>query len=87
MGKAVSSATGLYYADLCDSEIDKMTKEFALLDQISGELRKDNRFRKLLDESLNETLYNDEQLQCIDYWISNHQLADALYHKSQCTCA
>lgn len=28
-----------------------------------------------------------EQLQCIDYWISNHQLADALYLKSQCTCA
>ena len=62
MGKAVSSATGLYYADLRDSEVDKMTKEFSLLDQISGALRKDNRFRKLLDERLDETLYNDEQM-------------------------
>lgn len=44
VGKAVSSATGKYYADLRDSEVDKMTKEFALLDQISEALRKDNRF-------------------------------------------
>jgi hypothetical protein len=65
VGKAVSSATGIYYADLRDSEVDKMTKEFSLLDQISGALRKDNRFRKLLDERLDETLYNDEQMHCM----------------------
>lgn len=65
VGKAVSSATGIYYADLRDSEVDKMTKEFALLDQISEALRKDNRFRKLLEERLDETLYNDEQMHCM----------------------
>jgi 5-methylcytosine-specific restriction protein B len=65
VGKAVSSATGIYYADQRDSEVDKMTKEFALLDQISGALRQDNRFRKLLDERLDKTLYSDEQMHCM----------------------
>ena len=65
VGQAVSSATGLCYAGLRDSEVDKMTKEFALLDQISEALREDNRFRKLLDERLDETLYNDEQMHCL----------------------
>lgn len=65
VGQAVSSATGLYYSNIRDAEVDKMVNEFKLLDQISASLREDNRFRELLDERIDETLYRDEQMHCM----------------------
>lgn len=65
VGQAVSAATGLYYSNIRDAEVDKMVNEFKLLDHISALLRKDSRFRKLLDERLDETLFRDEEMHCM----------------------
>ena len=65
VGNKVSAETGLSYTKRNDSEVNKMVKEFELLDKISEELRRDRRARKLLDKRLDDTLYYDGQLHCM----------------------
>ena len=65
VGKKVSDETGLPYTKRNDSEVNKMTNEFELLDMISKVLRKDSRARKLLDERMDDTMHYDAQLHCM----------------------
>ena len=65
VGQKVSLETGLEFANRNDSEVDKMIKEFDLLDIISAALRKNEDMRKLLDERMDVTLYHDSQLHCM----------------------
>jgi len=65
VAERVSSYTEISYANLREPEVNKMISEFSMLDQISEELRKEDRFRQLLDERLDDSLYNDDAMHCM----------------------
>lgn len=64
VAKKVASATGICFIDDTDSG-HKMDSWFKLLDRVSRSLLEDNRFRQLLDDRLDETMYRDEQMHCM----------------------
>lgn len=65
VAKRVSKETGIGFIGLGDVEVKKMISAYSVMDQISAEMRKDNRFRSLLDERLDSTLYPDESMHCM----------------------
>ena len=65
VGREVSKVTGFEFDKRGATTADNMVSHFALFDRVSGVLRQDDRFRRLLDERLDGTLYADEQLHCM----------------------
>lgn len=64
VAKKVSFETGIEFTDSSDRG-DKIASWFSILDQVSESLRQETRFRKLLDERLDETMYEDNQMHCM----------------------
>ena len=65
VGREVSKATGFEFDKRGVTTADTMTSHFTLFDRVSEVIRQDGRFRKLLDERLDGTLYADDQLHCM----------------------
>lgn len=64
VAKKVASETGICFIDDTNSG-HKMASWFSLLEEVSASLVADIRFRRLLDDRLDETMYRDEQMHCM----------------------
>lgn len=65
VAKRVSLEAAFEFAGRGEDHVNKMLSAFSLMDYISAGLRNDIRFRKLLDERLECTLYPDESMHCM----------------------
>ena len=64
VAKKVASETGICFIDDTDSG-HKMDSWFKLLDRVSRSLLEDIRFRQLIDDRIDETMYRDEKMHCM----------------------
>lgn len=65
VAKRVSSAVSAAFAGQTETHVNKMLSAFSVMDQISAKLREDNRFRRLLEERQDSTLYPDPSMHCM----------------------
>ena len=65
VAKRVSLETSFGFACQRENHVNKMLSAFSLMDHISAGLRNDTRFRRLLNERLDYTLYSDESMHCM----------------------